>query len=42
MITLWKWATRNRLLWTTKSTGGIASSTPVSPPITKVSMNPIA
>ena len=41
MITWWKCATRNKLLWTMKSTGGMASNTPVSPPITKVSMNPI-
>src|SRR6476619_4138649 len=25
MITWWKWATRNRLLWTMKSTGGNAN-----------------
>ena len=41
MMTLWKWATRNRLLCSTKSAGGTASSTPVMPPITKVSMNAI-
>src|ERR1700730_4519208 len=40
MITLWKWATRNRLLCRTKSAGGTASNTPVMPPITKVIMNP--
>ncbi len=40
MITLWKWATRNRLLCSTKSAGGTASSTPVMPPITKVTMKP--
>src|SRR5207247_2071194 len=40
--TLWKCASRNRLLWTTKSTGGIASRTPVRPPIMKVMMKPIA
>ena len=38
MITLWKCATRNRLLCSTKSAGGTASSTPVMPPITKVTM----
>src|ERR1700749_1408492 len=38
MMTLWKWATRNRLLCSTKSAGGTASSTPVMPPITNVSM----
>src|SRR3546814_1546068 len=38
MITLWKWAIRNRLLCSTKSAGGTASITPVMPPITKVSM----
>ena len=40
MMTLWKWATRNRLLCSTKSAGGTASSTPVMPPITKVTMKP--
>src|SRR3954451_13094443 len=40
MTTLWKCATRNRLLCTTKSAGGTASSTPVRPPITKVGMKP--
>ena len=38
MIVLWKCATRNSELWSTKSAGGIASSTPVMPPTTKVSM----
>ena len=38
MMTLWKCATRNRLLCSTKSAGGTASSTPVIPPTTKVSM----
>src|SRR5690606_31715219 len=38
MITLWKCATRNSELCNTKSAGGTASSTPVMPPITKVSM----
>ena len=42
MITLWKWATRNRLLCSTKSAGGTASSTPVIPPIRKVTMKPTA
>src|SRR6266850_28527 len=41
MMTLWKCATRKRLLWSTKSAGGTASSTPVMPPITKVTMKPI-
>ncbi len=41
MITLWKWATRNSELWSRKSAGGTASSTPVIPPITKVTMKPI-
>src|SRR5918998_5728754 len=41
MMTLWKWATRNRLLCRTKSAGGTASSTPVNPPSTKVGMKPI-
>ncbi|MNN02336.1 hypothetical protein D3C81_1149930 [compost metagenome] len=41
MITLWKWAIRNRLLWSRKSAGGTASSTPVMPPITKVTMKPM-
>src|SRR3954451_11005439 len=40
MMTLWKWATRNRVLCMTKSAGGTASSTPVSPPSTKVGMKP--
>ena len=38
MITLWKWAIRNSELCRTKSAGGTASSTPVMPPITKVTM----
>ena len=42
MMTLWKCATRNRLLCSTKSAGGMASSTPVMPPITKVTMKPMA
>jgi hypothetical protein len=40
MMTLWKCATRNRLLCSTKSAGGTASSTPVMPPITKVTRKP--
>ena len=40
MMTLWKCATRNRLLCSTKSAGGTASSTPVMPPMTKVIMKP--
>ncbi len=42
MITLWKCATRKRLLCSRKSAGGTASSTPVMPPITKVTMKPMA
>ncbi len=42
MMTLWKCATRNRLLCSAKSAGGTASSTPVMPPMTKVTMKPIA
>ena len=38
MMTLWKWAIRNSELCRTKSAGGTASSTPVMPPITNVSM----
>ena len=38
MITLWKCATRNSELCSTKSAGGTASSTPVMPPMVKVSM----
>src|SRR5471032_1664655 len=41
MTTLWKCATRNRLLCSTKSTGGTAIRTPVMPPIVNVSMKPI-
>src|SRR3954451_25212132 len=41
MMTLWKCATRNRLLCSTKSAGGTASSTPVIPPSTNVTMKPI-
>ena len=40
MTTLWKCATRNSELCSTKSAGGTASSTPVMPPITKVTMKP--
>src|SRR5215469_9074506 len=39
MMTLWKCATRNALLWSTKSTGGTANRTPVMPPMTNVIMN---
>ena len=39
MITLWKCATRNSELCSTKSAGGTASSTPVMPPTMKVIMN---
>src|SRR5262245_38414430 len=39
MMTLWKCATRNALLWSTKSTGGTANRTPVRPPRTNVIMN---
>jgi hypothetical protein len=42
MTTLWKWAKPKRLLWSTKSAGSTASSTPVIPPITKVTMKPTA
>src|SRR3979490_1469928 len=41
MMTLWKCATRNRLLCSWKSAGGTAISTPVMPPMTNVTMNPI-
>ncbi|MNM62404.1 hypothetical protein D3C81_737340 [compost metagenome] len=41
MITLWKWATRNRLLCSTKSAPGTASSTPVMPPTANVTMKPM-
>ena len=41
MMTLWKWATRNKLLCSTKSAGGTAMSTPLMPPITKVIMKPM-
>jgi hypothetical protein len=41
MITLWKCATRNRLLCSSKSAGGTASSTPVMPPMMKVNMKPM-
>src|SRR6516164_9079429 len=40
MMTLWKWATRNRLLCSKKSAGGTARSTPVIPPIVNVTRNP--
>src|SRR5262249_10511786 len=40
MMTLWKWATRNRLLCSKKSAGGTARSTPVRPPIVNVTRNP--
>ncbi len=40
MMTLWKCATRNRLLCSRKSAGGIAKSTPVSPPNRNVTMKP--
>ena len=42
MMTLWKWAIRNSELWSTKSAGGMASRTPVTPPMTKVIMKAIA
>ncbi len=38
---LWKCATRKVVLCIRKSAGGIASSTPVMPPITKVTMKPM-
>ena len=37
-----KMGDRNALLWTTKSTGGTASNTPVRPPVTNVTMKPTA
>ena len=40
MMTLWKWAMRKSELCSTKSAGGIASMTPVMPPMTKVTMKP--
>ena len=39
-MTLWKWAMRNRLLCSTKSAPGTASSTPVIPPMEKVMRKP--
>ena len=41
MMTLWKCAIRNRLLCSTKSTGGMDINTPVMPPIVKVTMKPM-
>ena len=41
MMTLWKCAIRNNELCSTKSMAGIASITPVMPPMTKVTMKPI-
>ena len=41
MMTLWKCATRNRLLCSRKSAGGTATRTPVRPPMMKVTMKPI-
>src|SRR4029077_9252390 len=41
MMTLWKWATRNRLLCSWKSAGGTAIRTPVIPPMTNVTMKPM-
>ena len=40
-MTLWKCATRNSELCSTKSAGGTASSTPVIPPMVNVTMKPI-
>ena len=37
---LWKCATRKVVLCIRKSAGGMASSTPVMPPMTKVTMKP--
>ena len=41
MMTLWKCAIRNRMVWSWKLVGGTAISTPVMPPITKVTMKPM-
>src|SRR5258708_2297084 len=41
MMTLWTCEIRNRLLCSWKSAGGTAISTPVMPPMTNVTMNPI-
>src|SRR6185312_15180737 len=41
MITLWKCATRNRLLCTRKSVGATDSITPVMPPRMKVNRKPM-
>ena len=41
-ITLWKCATRNIELWSMKSAGGTAISTPVIPPTTNVATNATA
>ena len=41
MITLWKCATRNRLLCSRKSAGATDSITPVMPPMVKVNRKPI-
>ncbi|MNJ56762.1 hypothetical protein D3C77_523250 [compost metagenome] len=40
MMVLWKWAIRNKLLCSTKDTPGMASITPVMPPMTKTIMKP--
>ena len=42
MMTLWKCAIRKSELCRTKSAGGIAKSTPVTPPSTNVIMKAIA
>ncbi|CFO04549.1 Uncharacterised protein [Bordetella pertussis] len=41
MMVLWKCATRNRLLCSTNDTAGMAISTPVMPPMTKMIMKPM-
>src|SRR3978361_1156488 len=40
-MTWWKCAPRNRLLCSTKATGGTAINTPVMPPMMNVTMKPI-
>ena len=40
-MTEWKWATRNKLLWTWKSIPGTDIKTPASPPDTNVIIKPM-
>ncbi len=40
MITKWKWAIRNKLLWIWKSAAGIDMRTPAIPPNVKMTINP--